>query len=39
MMLFLSTLYEVPQFNLVRYLVTKSDGTAEEDKPIHMVIK
>lgn len=38
MMLFLTTLYDCPQFNIVRYFVTKSEGNEEtEDKPIHMV--
>ena len=43
MMLFLTTLYDVREFNLVRYFVTKSadpgeDATAAtEGKPIHVV--
>ncbi|CAD5231612.1 unnamed protein product [Bursaphelenchus xylophilus] len=37
MMLFLATLYDVPQFNIVKYFVTKSEAEDENEiKPIHM---
>ncbi|KAH7730556.1 TWK-46 protein [Aphelenchoides avenae] len=36
MMILLATLYDVPQFNLVRFFVTQSNEEESEGKPIHM---
>lgn len=37
MMVLLATLYDVPQFNLVRFFITQSGEEDNEGKPIHMV--